>query len=230
MNSCSLPTWQSVLAVVAHPDDESFGLGAVLSAFTDRGSTVSVLCLTRGEASTLHGVSGDLTTIRSHELHSAARILGVATVWLKTHPDGALADVAPAALASDIDQVAQATAADGVVVFDTSGITEHPDHIRATQIAIEVAARRNLGVLGWTIPSDVAATLNAELGTAFVGHAPRDIDLVLQVDRGAQSRAVACHPSQAVPGSPLWRRLELLADREHLRWLVPVPASATTGE
>ena len=32
--------------------------------------------------------------------------------------------------------------------------------------------------------------------------------------------SVTCHPSQAVPGSALWRRLELLGDREHLRWLL----------
>ena len=32
-----LPAVDSVLAVCAHPDDESFGLGAVLSAFAERG-------------------------------------------------------------------------------------------------------------------------------------------------------------------------------------------------
>ena len=45
---------RSVLAICAHPDDESFGLGAVLSAFVDAGARVSLLCFTRGEASTLH--------------------------------------------------------------------------------------------------------------------------------------------------------------------------------
>jgi len=30
---------------------------------------------------------------------------------------------------------------------------------------------------------------------------------------------VACHPSQPVPESLLWRRLDLLGDLEHLRWL-----------
>jgi hypothetical protein len=53
-----LPVWTSVLVVVAHPDDESFGLGAILDAFTAAGATVEVLCLTHGEASTLHGAPG----------------------------------------------------------------------------------------------------------------------------------------------------------------------------
>jgi LmbE family N-acetylglucosaminyl deacetylase len=50
-----LPAWTTVLAVVAHPDDESFGLGALLDGFTGAGASVEVLCLTHGEASTLHG-------------------------------------------------------------------------------------------------------------------------------------------------------------------------------
>lgn len=41
------------LAVVAHPDDESFGLGAILAALTSRGTTVRVLCFSHGEASSL---------------------------------------------------------------------------------------------------------------------------------------------------------------------------------
>jgi len=31
---------------------------------------------------------------------------------------------------------------------------------------------------------------------------------------------VRCHPSQAIPSSALWARLDLLGDREYLRWLV----------
>ena len=33
-----LPPWRHVLAVVAHPDDESFALGAVIAALADSGS------------------------------------------------------------------------------------------------------------------------------------------------------------------------------------------------
>ena len=49
-----LPVWESVLAVVAHPDDESFGLGAIIDRMTSGGASVHVLCYTRGEASTLN--------------------------------------------------------------------------------------------------------------------------------------------------------------------------------
>ena len=45
--SSQLPRVKSVLALRAHPDDESFGLGGALSAFSDSGSATSVVCFTR---------------------------------------------------------------------------------------------------------------------------------------------------------------------------------------
>ena len=42
------------LAVIAHPDDESFGLGAVLAALVEAGVGVPVLCLTHGLFSGRH--------------------------------------------------------------------------------------------------------------------------------------------------------------------------------
>ena len=47
MTKSSLPNWKSLLVIITHPDDESFGLGAVLSSFIESGADVSVLCFTR---------------------------------------------------------------------------------------------------------------------------------------------------------------------------------------
>lgn len=61
-------TKRRVLAAVAHPDDESFGLGSVIVAFSRLGAETAVLCFTHGEASTLGGVDGDLRSVRALEL------------------------------------------------------------------------------------------------------------------------------------------------------------------
>ena len=45
---------------------------AVLAAFATGGAEVSVLCFTHGEASTLHGVDGDLFDLRADELAAAS--------------------------------------------------------------------------------------------------------------------------------------------------------------
>jgi LmbE family N-acetylglucosaminyl deacetylase len=216
-----LPAWTSVLAVVAHPDDESFGLGALLDAFARSGAGVEVLCLTHGEASTLHGAPGDLAALRGTELTAAADLLGVTRTVLKDHADGHLSKLPTASLAGEVVAVAESFRADGLLVFDDAGVTGHPDHMAATAAGLLAAEMRHLPVLGWTLPKAVAAQLNQELGAGFIGHLDEDIDLRVTVDRARQRLASHAHVSQALPSSVLWRRLELLGDTESLRWLRP---------
>lgn len=224
-----LPPWRSVLAVVAHPDDESFALGAVLDAFARAGARVSVLCLTRGEASTLHGVTGDLTEIRAAELAAAAEALGLHDVVLRSHPDGRLPEVDLDRLGEEVLTTARDVGADGLLGFDLTGVTGHPDHAHATAAAVRAAEVLDLPVLGWTVPATVAERLRHEYGAPFDGHPPSGVDLVVGVDRRRQLAAIECHPSQAVAGSVLWRRLELQGDTEHLRWLRPPSQGHRSG-
>ncbi len=69
------------------------------------------------------------------------------------------------------------------------------------------------------VPTSVAAQLNRELGSSFVGRPPEEIDLQVTVDRSRQLSASRAHASRALPESVLWRRLELLGDTESLLWL-----------
>jgi LmbE family N-acetylglucosaminyl deacetylase len=226
------PTWPSdwkrVLVVVAHPDDESFAFGALLDRFVQGGADVAMLCLTRGEASTLGAEAEDLAAVRAAELAAAGEVLGLASTTALARPDGGLAALDPAILAADVDRHVEQIRPDGILVFDpVSGVTGHTDHAAASLAAIAAGERWGLPVLGWALPQGVADTLNAEYGAAFVGH-PVDALLEVGVDRRRQRMAIACHASQAVPGSVLWRRLELLGDREYLR--VPIATPSTTGE
>jgi LmbE family N-acetylglucosaminyl deacetylase len=220
-----LPGWRRPLAVVAHPDDESFGLGGVLSAFAADGARPAVLCFTHGEASTLHGVDGDLRTLREAELRAAAEVLGIDDVDLRDEPDGGLPSCDQQVLAAAIADAATRWGCDGLVAFDLGGVTGHLDHDTATRAAIAAGRQLGLGVLGWCLPQKVAAVLNEESGAAFLGRTDLEVDVVVEVDRERQLAAVRAHPSQAVPGSVLWRRLELMGDRENLCWLLPDPTT-----
>ena len=215
--SHDLPSVRSVLAVCAHPDDESFGLGAVLHRFVEGGAEVAFLCFTRGEASTLGTPGPALGELRRAELTRAAAELGVRRVELLEHPDGSLASEPLEVLAREVADMTAEAEADLVVVFDDDGVTGHPDHRRATEAAL--AGAPELPVLAWTLPLQVADTLNDELGTSFRGHDEHAIDIVLHVDRTVQRRAIACHESQCDGNPVLARRLALLGDDECLRWL-----------
>jgi N-acetylglucosamine malate deacetylase 2 len=216
-----LPPATSVLAVCAHPDDESFGLGAVLDRFVESGAAVTVLCFTRGEASTL-GASTALGDRRPTELAGAAAELGLGRVELHDHPDGSLESEPLDRLAEEVATLARDVNADLLMVFDEEGVTGHPDHRRATEAALAGAAE--ISALAWTIPQRVADALNEEFGTAFVGRADEEVDFVLPVDRSRQRRAMACHRSQLDGNPVLERRLALLGDSETARWLRRPPA------
>ena len=167
----------------------------------------------------MHGVRGDLTTLRVGELEAAARVLGAGNVELLGYSDGALTEVDLDELATHVVELAGQVQADGVVAFDLDGVTGHPDHSRASAAGLRAAGTLGLEALGWTLPAETAIQLATEHGVGFTGHEAAAIDIIVTVDRTRQLAAISQHRSQAVPGSVLWRRLALLGDREHLRWL-----------
>ena len=214
-----LPGWRSALVVVAHPDDETFGLGALIARLTASGTAVHVLCFTRGEASTLNENDSDLLAARARELRQAGSALGVASVTLLDYPDSRLASIPPAELAAHVTRLAGCHRPGGLLVFDDTGITCHPDHQAATRAAVHAAGAAGLPVLAWVLPDAIAGRLREETGGAFAGQPAGRIDLCVRVDRAAQRRAALMHASQISPTAVLWRRLQLQGDCEHLRWL-----------
>ena len=211
-------SFRSMLAVCAHPDDESFGLGAVLSTCVGRGVDTRVLCLTHGEASTL-GTQADLSSIRAKELSAAAAVLGVLSVRLMSYPDGELSGAPLEELCREVEKSVAEHPTDCLVVFDEGGITGHPDHQRATEAAVVSADRLGLPVLAWALSSAIAADLNDVFGANFVGREPSEIDVELTVDRALQRQAISCHVSQSSNNPVLRRRLALQGATESLRWL-----------
>lgn len=216
-----LPAWPAALAVIAHPDDESFGLGAVIGQLAAAGTAVHILCYSHGEASTLNETRGDLRRAREEELQQAAAELGAASVTLLDYPDGGLVNVPSGELAAHATAGAARHGAVGLLAFDDTGITRHPDHQAATGAAVLAGRRAELPVLAWALPEAVADRLAAETGQDFAGEPPGRMDLCVRVSRNRQRRAALLHTSQISPGAVLWRRLQLQGDCEYLRWLVP---------
>ena len=212
--------FRSVLAVCAHPDDESFGLGAVLSTFAGLGIETRALCFTHGEASTLGTTDVELTVVRAAELAAAAEVLGIRSLQLLSYPDGALSEAPLEELCREVEASADLDPIDCLLVFDEGGITGHPDHQRATAAALEASERLGIPVLAWCLPNSIAATLNDEFGAGFIGRQSREIDLEIEVDRRLQHQAISCHASQSTDNIVLWRRMALQGTVDSLRWLI----------
>jgi len=124
---------RTVLAVFAHPDDESLACGGTLARLADAGARVVLLCASRGEAGSVSDPAlvpdGDVGAVRTRELHEAARILGIRDVLVKDHPDGDLRwDDVPELHAEIVDAL-QCYRPDAVVTFDADGLYWHLDHV-----------------------------------------------------------------------------------------------------
>ena len=136
----------SLMAVFAHPDDESFGIGGTLARDgADADVRVVLVCATRGEAGEISNPelasSDGLGEVREQELRCACRTLGVEGLFFLDYRDSGMAGSAdnedPRALAqADFDEAVGKIVAhirreqpDVVVTFDESGGYGHPDHI-----------------------------------------------------------------------------------------------------
>ena len=123
----------TILAVLAHPDDESLACGGTLARLSDAGARVVLLCASRGERGSISDsaliANGDLGSVRSQELHEAATILGIAEVLILPHPDGDLRWAEVPQLHAEIVETIQRYEPDGVITFAEDGLYWHLDHI-----------------------------------------------------------------------------------------------------
>ena len=149
---------KTILAVLAHPDDESFGLGGTLALYAQKGYDTYLVCATRGEAGTvdaeyLNGFK-DTAELRTAELNRAAKILGLKEVFFLGYRDSGMPGMEEnkhpeAQINHPIDEVAgkvvkyiRELKPDVVITFDSIGGYKHPDHIhvhKATVLAFEKA-------------------------------------------------------------------------------------------
>jgi len=149
---------KTILAVLAHPDDETFGLGGTLALYARKGYDTYYVCATRGEAGTvdeehLRGFK-DTSEMRTDELMRAAKILGLKEVFFLGYRDSGMPGMddnkhPDAQINHSIDEVAgrvvkyiRELKPDVVLTFNPIGGYKHPDHIhihQATNLAFEKA-------------------------------------------------------------------------------------------
>jgi LmbE family N-acetylglucosaminyl deacetylase len=145
-----MPT-PKLMAVLAHPDDESLGVGGTLAKYAAEGVEVFLLTATRGEGGRYRGLRADdpnhpgpaaLAKIREEELRAAASALGVLEVSLLDYHDQQLDRAKPREAVARIVGHLRRVRPDVVVTFGPDGAYGHPDHVAISQFttAATVAA------------------------------------------------------------------------------------------
>jgi LmbE family N-acetylglucosaminyl deacetylase len=128
-----------VLAIFAHPDDETINCGGVLVKASSMKINTHVLCFTLGGLGTklLQDTSNRLEKIRGCELRCAAEILRIKKLHLPRLPDGHLYFLRPT-LKQVILKTITAVKPSIIITHDPTGLSGHPDHISISMCIAQI--------------------------------------------------------------------------------------------
>ncbi|AGM09497.1 mycothiol conjugate amidase Mca [Amycolatopsis keratiniphila] len=145
-----------LMAVHAHPDDESSKGAATMARYAAEGHEVMVVTCTGGEAGSVLNpamdrpeVLANMTEIRREEMARAAKILGVSHTWLgfidsglpegdplPPVPEGSFAVIPLEESTGALVKVIREFRPHVIVTYDENGGYPHPDHIRTHEISV----------------------------------------------------------------------------------------------
>ncbi len=144
----------------AHPDDESFGLGGLISKYVSEGVEVYYLCATNGDVGTVHPdmLNGykSVAELRLSELDKASALLGFKQVYklgyrdsgmigseTTRHPDSLwyAHEHKPAEVTRRVVEAIREVRPHVIITFNKYGGYGHPDHIAIQRATTEAFAK-----------------------------------------------------------------------------------------
>ena len=169
----------SILAISAHPDDESLFAGGTLAMFAEQGHTVYILETTRGEGGEVGEppltTEENLGAFREQEVRNAARELGIRDIFFLPYIDPHMEingiarpiDIPLEEFTQSIGEYVAKIRPDLVITHGSNGEYGHPQHIythRATRMALANGAPATtlLSWCAWYQPSDHERILNQD--------------------------------------------------------------------
>ena len=187
----------SILAISAHPDDESLFAGGTLAMFAEQGHSVYILETTRGEGGEVGEppltTEENLGAYREQEVRNAAQALGVRDIFFLPYMDPYMEingiarpiDVPLEEFARSIGEYVGKIHPDLVITHGSNGFTH-----RATRMALAIGAPGTslLSWCAWYQPAAYERILNQD-DPADVVH---DVTPWLE----AKIAAVLCHQTQ----------------------------------
>ncbi|HEX7792735.1 MAG TPA: PIG-L deacetylase family protein [Vicinamibacterales bacterium] len=215
---------RSILAVFAHPDDESLACGGTLARLASEGFRVIVVSATHGER------GGPIDTRRDDELGheraleicEAAKALNISEVFIGDYPDGDLRWDHVAEFQAELITFIRRHRPAAVITFGDDGLYWHMDHVgvheRTTSAVrslgndapplyyvtmptgvmteIVATARRR----GWVPPARGFWSLEPEAFGIAAQPATITVDVAEWVP--CKLAAILCHRSQMIDGHP----------------------------
>jgi LmbE family N-acetylglucosaminyl deacetylase len=197
----------SILGVWAHPDDELFLAGGLLSIAVAQNQKAVCVTATKGE----QGVQDEekwprdkLADIRSRELAAAYEILGLSDhQWLE-YPDGGCHEVPEDEAVEKVASVIQRVRPDTILTFPPDGITGHFDHQAVSRWTLLAAKKTGFrGTILFCVDSTEAQDL-------FMRELDERFDVYFNVDKPVLVKRDVCDEHVQLPNDVLDKKIEAL--------------------
>ncbi len=211
------------LAIVAHPDDESYLMSGTALVLASKKLKLGIICATRGEKGssklTKPVTEKQLGKIRESELRKAADIFKAARVEFLNFKDGELKKTKQADLITALIKQIEKYQPELVITFGAEGVSGHMDHIVIGEMAIAAARKsKHKPKMIWRLsrPASGMTIWNDYVNKMRVHHShfhPQKLrgvpdQKLLRIPiakyKNHKLRAIKCHKSQ---GLPAWIRL-----------------------
>ncbi|MGH7158279.1 MAG: PIG-L deacetylase family protein [Candidatus Saccharimonadales bacterium] len=199
----------AVLAVWAHPDDETFVAGGLLAAAVQNGQRVVCVTATRGEKGQTpdesRWPSARIGDIRAKELAAALQLLGITEHHWLGYRDGHCATADHAAAAEKIAKLINTVRPKSIVTFGSDGLTGHPDHQTVSKW-VDTAVRRTAPQ-----PAVFHAVYEPKQYEQFLVPLDKQINLFFSIDKPPLEAAEDCAIALELPAPLLRQKLRALA-------------------
>lgn len=224
----------TLLAVFAHPDDESFGPAGTLAKYVAQGVRISLVCATRGEVGEISDPSlatpETLGEVREEELRCACGVIGIRELHFLGYKDGQMSGYDPQEVEGKVVRVIRESRPQVILTFGPDGISGHPDHITIGKAATDAffsagdeerfPEHINEGLSPYeaqklyyvAVPRSRLQAMSLDLPGTCDDRITTVIDVVPFL--GVKRRALACHKTQLPPDNLFAR----ISDEEMRKW------------
>ena len=144
---------RSLMAIFAHPDDESYSAAGTLATYASQGVDVRLICATKGEAGMISSPAlayrDNLGAVREEELRDACRVMGIHQPLFLGYRDSGMSGTKenrdpqslnmapPKEVTGKLVRLIRQLRPDVILTFDHEGIHGHPDHVAVSKYTEE---------------------------------------------------------------------------------------------
>ena len=188
----------SLLAIFAHPDDESNAAGGTLARYACEGTDVTLVSATRGELGIPSLMPAAAGALRELELRAAGAVLRARQVRFLGYHDGELAGMDEKEAVARVVALLRELKPQVIITFGPDGISGHPDHVAVSRWVTAAFDEAQIAQkLYYVAPSSATQQACGVPPRELVGGPAAAIDISQVLP--AKARAIECHISQSPP-------------------------------